>query len=129
MEKLVDVEEVIKEDKNKPTWFFHFEKVEGRKHGMVKLVEGKTKFQSIRCGTKKEAKNTWHCWKDEFMGGFYKLLLPCLVPKDAAQCQVLLDPMMSLHINSHFVKKRGIGKNLLITVRTVMFQEQVDMVA
>ena len=36
--------------------------------------------------------------------------------------------MMSLHIN-HFVKKRGIGKKLLLTVRTVMLQEHVDMVA
>ena len=37
--------------------------------------------------------------------------------------------MMSLHINNHFAKKRDIGKNLLVTVRTVMLQEQVDMVA
>ena len=36
---------------------------------------------------------------------------------------------MSLHINNHFAKKRGIGKNLLVTVRTVMLQEQVYMVA
>ena len=27
--------------------------------------------------------------------------------------------MMSLHINNHFAEKRGIGKNLLLTVRTV----------
>ena len=37
--------------------------------------------------------------------------------------------MMSLHFNNQVAKKRGIGKNLLLTVRTVMFQEQVDMVA
>ena len=37
--------------------------------------------------------------------------------------------VMSLHINDHLAKKRGIGKNLLLTVRTVMLQEQVDMVA
>ena len=37
--------------------------------------------------------------------------------------------MMSLHINNQHAKKRGIGKNLLLAVRTVMFQEQVDMVA
>ena len=32
-------------------------------------------------------------------------------------------------INNHFAKKRGIGKNLLLAVRTVMLQEQVDVVA
>ena len=37
--------------------------------------------------------------------------------------------MMSLLTNNQFDKTRGIGKNLLIAVRTVMFQEQVDMVA
>ena len=36
--------------------------------------------------------------------------------------------MMSLHINNHFAWKRGIGKKLLLTVRTVMLQEHVDMV-
>ena len=37
--------------------------------------------------------------------------------------------VMSLHINNFFVKKRGIGKNLLLTIRTLMQLEQVDMVA
>ena len=37
--------------------------------------------------------------------------------------------MMSVHINNQHAKKRGIGKNLMIAVRTVVFQEQVDMVA
>ena len=37
--------------------------------------------------------------------------------------------MMSLHINNHYAKKCGIGKNLLLTVRAVKLQEQVDMVA
>ena len=37
--------------------------------------------------------------------------------------------MMSLHINTHYAKKRGIEKNVLFAVRTVMCQEQVDMVA
>ena len=37
--------------------------------------------------------------------------------------------MMSLHINNHSAKKRGIGNNLLLTVRTAMLQEKVDMVA
>ena len=36
--------------------------------------------------------------------------------------------MMSLHIHNHYAKKRGIGENLLLAVRTVMRQEQVDMV-
>ena len=37
--------------------------------------------------------------------------------------------MVSLHINNQYAKKRGIGTNLLLAVRTVMHQEQVDMVA
>ena len=37
--------------------------------------------------------------------------------------------MVSPHINNQYAKKRGIGRNLLIAVRTVMHQEQVDMVA
>ena len=37
--------------------------------------------------------------------------------------------MMSLHINNQRAQKRGIGKNLSITVRSAVFQEQVDMVA
>ena len=37
--------------------------------------------------------------------------------------------MMSLHINNHFAQNRGIGKKLLLTVRAVMLQEHVDMVA
>ena len=37
--------------------------------------------------------------------------------------------MMSLHINNHYAKQRGIGKNSILAVRTVMRQEQVDMVA
>ena len=37
--------------------------------------------------------------------------------------------MMSLHINNQYAKKRGIAKKMLLTVRTVMHQEQVDMVA
>ena len=36
--------------------------------------------------------------------------------------------MMSLHTN-HFVKKRGMGKKLQLTVRAVMLQVHVDMVA
>ena len=37
--------------------------------------------------------------------------------------------MMSLHVNNHFSQNRGIGKKLLLTVRTVMLQEHVNMVA
>ena len=33
---------------------------------------------------------------------------------------------MSLHINNHFAEKRGIGKKLILTVRTVILQEHVD---
>ena len=46
---------------------------------------------------------------------------------DSAQWQVVLT-MMSPHINNLFAKKRGIGKNLLLTVRTLMCREQLDMV-
>ena len=37
--------------------------------------------------------------------------------------------MMSFHINNAYAKRRGITKNLLLTVRTVMHQQQVDLVA
>ena len=36
---------------------------------------------------------------------------------------------MSLHINNQFAKKRGIGKKLVLTVRAVMLEEHVDVVA
>ena len=37
--------------------------------------------------------------------------------------------MMSLRINNHYAKRRGIAKNVLFAVRTVLCQEQVDRVA
>ena len=37
--------------------------------------------------------------------------------------------MMSLHINNQYAKKRGIAKNVLLAVRTVLRQEQIDFVA
>ena len=37
--------------------------------------------------------------------------------------------MMSLHMNNQYAEKRGIGKNLLLAVCTVMLLEQVDLVA
>ena len=37
--------------------------------------------------------------------------------------------MMLLHVNNQYAKKRGLAKNFLLAVRTVMYQEQVDMVA
>ena len=36
---------------------------------------------------------------------------------------------MSLHINNNYVKKRGIGKKLIPTIRAVMLDEKVDLVA
>ena len=36
---------------------------------------------------------------------------------------------MSLHITNQFAKKRGNGKKLLFTVRTVMLEQHVDLVA
>ena len=36
---------------------------------------------------------------------------------------------MSSHINFKFAKKRGIGKKLLLTIRAVMLEEHVDLVA
>ena len=36
---------------------------------------------------------------------------------------------MSLHINNQFAKKRGTGKKLLPTIRAVMLEEHVDLVA
>ena len=37
--------------------------------------------------------------------------------------------MMSLHITYHCAKRRGIAKNVLCAVHTVICQEQIDMVA
>ena len=37
--------------------------------------------------------------------------------------------VMSLHINDNYAKKRGIGKKLLITIRAVMLDGKVDLVA
>ena len=36
---------------------------------------------------------------------------------------------MSLHINNNNATKRGIGKKLLLTIRAVMLDELVDLVA
>ena len=37
--------------------------------------------------------------------------------------------VMSLHINNNSAEKRGIGKKLLLTIRAVMLEEHVDLVA
>ena len=37
--------------------------------------------------------------------------------------------LMSLHINNNCAKKRGIGKKLLLTIRAIMQEEYVDLVA
>ena len=37
--------------------------------------------------------------------------------------------VMSLHINNSCAKKRGIGKKLILTIRAVMLDEKVDLVA
>ena len=36
---------------------------------------------------------------------------------------------MSLHINNSYDKKRGIGKKQILTIRAVMLDEKVDLVA
>ena len=37
--------------------------------------------------------------------------------------------VMSLHINNTYAKKRGIGKKLILTIRAMMLDEKVDLVA
>ena len=37
--------------------------------------------------------------------------------------------VLSLHINNVYAKKRGIGKKLILTIRAVMLDEKVDLVA
>ena len=37
--------------------------------------------------------------------------------------------IMSLNINNNDAKKRGIGKKLILTIRAVMLEEHVDLVA
>ena len=48
--ELVGVEEISEEDKSKLEEIFHLKEAEGRKHRMVKAVEGKKKFNCTRCG-------------------------------------------------------------------------------
>ena len=36
---------------------------------------------------------------------------------------------LSLHINNNYARKRGIGKKLLLTIRAMMLEEHVDLVA
>ena len=36
---------------------------------------------------------------------------------------------MSLHINNNYAKNRGIGKKPLLTIRAIMLEEHVDLVA
>ena len=50
MEELVDADEISEEHKYKPKWLCGGKEAEGRKHRMVRVVEGLTKFQCIRCG-------------------------------------------------------------------------------
>ena len=37
--------------------------------------------------------------------------------------------VLSLHISNSYAKKRGIGKKLILTIRAVMLDEKVDLVA
>ena len=42
---------------------------------------------------------------------------------------VYLSLLWLSHINNNYAKKRGIGKKLLLTIRPVMLDEQVDLAA
>ena len=37
--------------------------------------------------------------------------------------------VLSLHVSNIYAKKRGIGKKLILTIRAVMLDEKVDVVA
>ena len=54
--------------------------------------------------------------------------LPCLVLEDTAKWQVLFYHDVAPH-QQHTCQKRGITNNLLLAVRAVMHQQQVDLVA
>ena len=77
--------------------------------------------------------DTWTCEKYKITEGECGWVMQGVVSK-AAFC---LQPcngqqtftVMSLHINSNFAKRRGIGKELLITIRAVMQDEHVNLVA
>ena len=51
--------------------------------------------------------------------------LPCFVPEDTAKWQVLFYH----YVDTYAKKKHEVAKNLLLAVRTVMDQQQVDIVA
>ena len=48
---------------------------------------------------------------------------------DDGRIKMLTFTVMSLHSNNNYAKKRGIGKKLLLTIRAIMQEEHVGLVA
>ena len=55
--------------------------------------------------------------------------LPCFVPEDTSKWQVLFHHDVAPHQTTRVLKQHGTAKNLLLAVRTVMYQQQVDLIA
>ena len=69
-----------------------------------------------------------HDLPDKVFEGGSGLVIKCVISR-AQPHGLPLFTVMSLHINNKWAKKRGIGKKLLLTIRAVMLDEQVDLVA
>ena len=73
-----------------------------------------------------------HIQPDKVVEGESGWVIPGVVSRAAFRRQphgVPLFTVLSLHINNNYAKKRGIGKKLLLTIRAVMLDELVDLVA
>ena len=60
--------------------------------------------------------------------GLTRRAITCLFSSTTSQRKKKFT-VMSLHINNNYVKKRGIGKKLILTIRAVMLDAKVDLVA
>ena len=73
------------------------------------------------------------CEQDKIKEGEYGWVIQGVVSRAAFRRQPRSGrksfTVMSLHINNNYAKKRGIEKKLLLTIRAIMLEEHVDLVA
>ena len=68
-------------------------------------------------------------WKKETQAGSYKACYHVPLFGDSLSAAKKTFTVPSLHIGDIYAKKRGIGKKLILTIRAVMLDEKVDLVA
>ena len=77
--------------------------------------------------------DTRACEQDKIKDGESGWVIQGVVSRAAFHRQPRSGPksftVMSLHINNNYAKKRGIEKKLLLTIRAIMLEEHVDLVA